>query len=156
MKRQHPPRTWRRQRGATAVEFAMVFPLFFAIFYAIVMFGMIFAIQQSLTLAATEGARAALNYVYEANGSATKALTDRASAAQATAVGLTTWLPNVQVPTPSSGPCSYDGTMYCVTVQVIYPYQAYPLVPSLPLFSSFIPSQLTSTATVQISPASIL
>ena len=69
MKRQCQPRSWRRQHGATAVEFALVFPLFFLIMYAIVTYGLIFAVQQGLTLAATEGARTALNYVYESNGS---------------------------------------------------------------------------------------
>jgi len=78
MKRQYRPAACSRERGATAVEFALVFPLFFLILYAIVTFGLIFAVQQSLTLAATEGARSALNYVYEANGSGSQALTDRA------------------------------------------------------------------------------
>ncbi|KLU20452.1 pilus assembly protein TadE, partial [Caballeronia mineralivorans PML1(12)] len=45
-----------------AVEFAIVFPLFFLVFYAIVTYSMIFVAQQSLTLAASEGARAALRY----------------------------------------------------------------------------------------------
>lgn len=44
MTRQAQPRAWQRQRGATAVEFALVFPLFFLIFYAIVTFGLIFAV----------------------------------------------------------------------------------------------------------------
>ncbi|MGS0894091.1 TadE/TadG family type IV pilus assembly protein [Burkholderia stagnalis] len=156
MKRRHLPASRRWQRGVTAVEFALVFPLFFLIFYAIVMYGMIFAIQQSLTLAATEGARAALNYVYESNGSATKALQDRGTAAQNTAVGLTNWLPNVQVPQPTTGNCSYDATMYCVTVTVTYPYTQYPLVPAIPPLSLVVPNTLTSTATIQISPATIL
>ncbi|HDR9585408.1 TPA: pilus assembly protein [Burkholderia stabilis] len=156
MKRQSRPRSRRRQLGATAVEFALVFPLFFLILYAIVTFGLIFAVQQGLTLAATEGARTALNYVYEANGSGAKALTDRAAAAKATATGLTSWLSNVQIPTPVSGACSYDATMYCVTVTVTYPYQSYPLVPSLPLIGLVTPTQLTGTATVQINPATIL
>ena len=50
------------ERGTMAVEFAMVFPVFFLVFYAIVTYSMIFVAQQSLTLAASEGARAALRY----------------------------------------------------------------------------------------------
>ncbi|KWC56455.1 TadE/TadG family type IV pilus assembly protein [Burkholderia ubonensis] len=146
----------RHQRGATAVEFALVFPLFFVIFYALVSYGLIFAIQQNLTLAATEGARAALNYVPEANGQGAQALQDRASAARRAAQNLTRWLPNVVVPAPSSAACSYDASMYCVTVTVTYPYAQYPLVPSLPLLGLVLPSTLTSTATVQINPATIL
>jgi hypothetical protein len=39
---------------------------------------------------------------------------------------------------------------------VTYPYQAHPLVPSLPLLGLVTPAQLTGTATVQINPATIL
>lgn len=156
MTRRQPPHALTRQRGATAVEFALVFPLFFLIFYAIVTFGLIFAVQQNLTLAAAEGARAALNYIPESNGSGAQALQDRVSAAQRTAQGLTRWLPNVQVPVPSSASCSYDASMYCVTVTVTYPYAQYPLVPTLALFGVVAPNALTSKATVQINPATIL
>ncbi|MET5115605.1 TadE family protein, partial [Burkholderia pseudomallei] len=49
----------RPLRAATAIEFAILFPMFFLILDGIITYGMIFAAQQSLTLAATEGARAA-------------------------------------------------------------------------------------------------
>lgn len=48
--------------GAYAVEFAIVFPIFFLLFYGILSFGLIFTAQQSLALAAEDGARAALRY----------------------------------------------------------------------------------------------
>lgn len=155
MTRQAQPRAWQRQRGATAVEFALVFPLFFLIFYAIVTFGLIFAVQQNLTLAATEGARAALNYIPAATPQA--ALTSRADAACHTVLSLTQWLPNMSKPTCQAlQKCSYEPSMYCVTVTVTYPYAQYPLVPSLPLLGLAVPSALTSTATVQINPANII
>ena len=69
----------RRQRGATAVEFALVFPLFFTIVYMIITFSLMMVAQQNLTLAAEEGARAALNY--QPNTSLQSALTNRAAAA---------------------------------------------------------------------------
>ena len=81
----------RAQRGTMAVEFAMVFPVFFLVFYAIVTYSMVFVAQQSLTLAASEGARAALHYQPGAT-SAASALALRASAACATATGLVNWL----------------------------------------------------------------
>lgn len=52
----------QRQRGNIAIEFAIVFLLFFFVFYAIVTYSLIFVAQQSLTLAAAEGARAALRF----------------------------------------------------------------------------------------------
>jgi len=52
----------RGQRGAYAVEFALVFPVFFALFYGVLSFGLITTTQQSLALAAEDGARASLRY----------------------------------------------------------------------------------------------
>lgn len=52
----------RASRGVAAIEFVMVFPLFFTLLYGIVTFSLIFVAEQNLTLAAEEGARAALNY----------------------------------------------------------------------------------------------
>jgi Flp pilus assembly protein TadG len=46
---------FKKQQGAAAIEFAILFPIFFLIFYAIITYGLIFAAQQTLTLAAAEG-----------------------------------------------------------------------------------------------------
>ncbi|ADH85480.1 TadE/TadG family type IV pilus assembly protein [Desulfurivibrio alkaliphilus] len=48
------------QRGAAAVEFALVFPLLFLFVYGIVNWGMILSLQNSMHYAAQAGARAAL------------------------------------------------------------------------------------------------
>src|SRR3546814_15415662 len=53
---------FQRQRGAYAVEFALVFPLFFLIVYATLIYGLIFTAQQSFNYAAELGARAALSW----------------------------------------------------------------------------------------------
>jgi Flp pilus assembly protein TadG len=58
----------RLQRGAYALEFALVFPVFFVLFYGVLSFGLIFTVQQSLTLAAEDGARASLRYFQPAGG----------------------------------------------------------------------------------------
>lgn len=49
-----------RQRGAAAIEFALIFVPLFALFYAIVSYGLVMALMQGMTLAAEEGARAAV------------------------------------------------------------------------------------------------
>ncbi|WP_423393337.1 TadE/TadG family type IV pilus assembly protein [Burkholderia sp. LMG 21824] len=156
------PSAWRRQRGVAAVEFAVVFPLFFLIFYAIVTFGMVFIIQQSLTFAASEGARAALNY--------TSAPCDRlqvnARNAVAQALAGAPWSSNVSfaaqvstsVPTPTSTPGVTCGTTFTSTstsafnvmVTTTYSYAANPLIPWIFLFSA---PQLQSSATVQVQPS---
>ena len=49
--------TARRDRGATAVEFALVFPLLLVMLFAIIDFGWVLNQQMSVTAAAREGAR---------------------------------------------------------------------------------------------------
>lgn len=48
------------QRGAAAIEFALIFIPMFALFYALASYGLIMALMQGMTLAAEEGARAAV------------------------------------------------------------------------------------------------
>lgn len=144
----------RTQRGATAVEFALVFPLFFTVLYAIVTYSLIFVAQQNLTLASEEGARAALNYKKAANVGAAVSL--RAAAACTTATGMVTGLISRAVCTSTPTTCSFDATMQCIAVTLTYNYAAAPLVPPLPLLNLMLPNTLTSTATVQLNPVNIL
>nr|WP_175772370.1 TadE/TadG family type IV pilus assembly protein [Paraburkholderia phenazinium] len=144
----------RRERGTAAVEFALVFPLFFVILYGIVTYSVIFVAQQNLTLAAEEGARAALNY--QAATSTANALAARSSAACTTAKGMVTSLISTATCVSSSSPCSYDATMDCVIVTLSYNYAGKPLVPSLPLTNFVLPASLASSATVQLNPENIL
>jgi Flp pilus assembly protein TadG len=117
----------RRERGATAIEFALMLPVFFLILYAIITYGMIFAAQQNLTLAATEGARAALNYQQVGAAASVQAaqqaaLAARAQAACTAATNLTTWLKGSTCSPTQQGNCSYDPTMLCVQITLTYPY----------------------------------
>src|SRR5574340_1083198 len=79
----------RTCRGAVAVEFALVFLIFFALFYAIVAYGFVLTLQQSLTLAAEEGASAALQ---DAPNEAT-----RFARAEATAKSVLDWVPEAGI-----------------------------------------------------------
>ncbi len=131
------------QRGLAAIEFALVFPVFFLLLYGIINYAMIFLAQQSLTLAAEEGARAALRY--------TAIDADRGTAACAVVTPLVSWLlyaDTCQPPLPA--PCAPPSTAKCIKVTVTYPYATYPLVPPLPGMSAALPTTLGSSATVQI------
>ncbi|MBR8312076.1 pilus assembly protein [Burkholderia dolosa] len=148
MTRLNRPGGYRWQRGATAVEFAIVFPLFFTVFYAILSFGMIFLIQQSLAAAASEGARAGLTYA--------PSLAARMTNAQTAAQNVLGWL-NINTPQVSAPQCSYDTSnppaLYCLTVTVSYSPEAW--VSTMPFVGTIVTRPLTSTAVVQI-PQSML
>ncbi|XAH24545.1 TadE/TadG family type IV pilus assembly protein [Xylophilus sp. GW821-FHT01B05] len=138
----------RRLRGATAIEFAIIFPVFFLIFYAIVTYALIMVAQQSLTLAASEGARAMLRYQ--------TSLPARQTTACNVAQASLTWLPQTPLcPTPtlvtSQASCTVAGYA-CYSVVVTYNYAAAPLVPPLlgPLLSLPTPATLTGRAVVYL------
>ncbi|SFC50268.1 TadE/TadG family type IV pilus assembly protein [Collimonas sp. OK412] len=139
------------QRGIAAIEFALVFPVFFMLLYGIITYVLIFLAQQSLALAAEEGARAALRYT----------TADRGVIGCSTATQLIKWLGTDSGGNPIAtctpvGPvaCALPvGTSaQCITVRVVYPYSSKPLVPLLlgSLMSVAIPNKLASSATVQI------
>lgn len=148
----HAPRA-HAQRGATAIEFALVFPLFFMIFYAIITFSLILVAQQNLTLAASEGARAALNW--QINSSPQDALDQRGKAACQAATLVTTTLVQAMQCTPTSSNCGPGNAMRCVNVLLTYDYTAHPLVPTLPILAFAVPKSLSSSATVQLNPENI-
>lgn len=56
----HLPGSRLRQMGATAIEMALVLPVFIFLLLAAIHYGVLFTLQQNLTLAAEEGARASI------------------------------------------------------------------------------------------------
>ena len=158
----------RGQKGAAAIEFAIIFPIFFIIFYAVVTYGLIFAAQQTITLAAAEGARAAVRYQSGSNE------VDRQNARIAAACDMSNqvlaWLMKTgsgqagtsgscatgttkTVVTADNTLCSALNGVTCIKVLVTYDYDKAPLVPKLlgPLMSLPTPSLLQGQAVAQIS-----
>ncbi|WP_188380644.1 TadE family protein [Oxalicibacterium faecigallinarum] len=139
-----------RGKGAAAIEFALVFPLFFIVFYGILTYGMIMLAQQSITLAAAEGARAALRHVPEESARETNAK-EAATGTHSVAA----WLGTKLAFTGTSINCPYTSgadPVRCYSVTVRYPYGEHPLIPLLlgPLMQVVVPETLSSTAIVQI------
>ena len=131
--------------GAVAIEFALLFPIFFVVFYAIMAYGFALTIKQSVTIAAEEGARAAVQDALNEDA--------RLNNAKKRAEDVMKWIPGngVTVPLPTASDCSDDiPETRCVTVRVNYNHAAFPLVPSLSLlgFDIIIPDNLDATATV--------
>jgi len=166
----HGKQGWRGQRspsiepderGVAAIEFGIVFLLFFAILWGILTYGFIFAAQQTLTLAAENGARAALRY--QPAGTQAGAIAARVAAAQQDGQNSVKWLQKFD---PAYYPanyvqateqnCSYNPNLICFTVQVSYPYAQAPLFPPFPGFGLVAPQQLTGTATMQMDPSNLL
>ncbi len=144
----------KKNNGAAAIEFALVFPLFFVIFYAIITYGLIFVAQQSITLAAAEGARAALRFAatdVARSENATNAAIGVGSAAYWLTPRLT--VSNTLATCPYSSSANNSTGVRCYRVTVTYVgYGQNPLVPLLlgPLMKVAVPDKLESTAIIQI------
>lgn len=135
----------RRQKGVAAVEFALVFPVMFLLFYGLMTYGIILVVQQSLTLAVGEGARAALRYSTSPASAACQAIDTSTAWLGANISGCATAL-------PVAAACPYTAVSQCLTVTASYPYSANPLIPTLPFLNLVLPTTLKATAVVQLSP----
>lgn len=139
---------FRRQRGAAALEFGLVFPLFFVLFYGIVAYSLIMTLEQSLTHAAAEGARAAVA-VDPADFVDDEAYKNKIKeTACVTASGALAWLPDPLECTPEF---QSDSGITTVTVTLKYslpsvPVIKFPLLPKIP----DVPDPLVASANTQL------
>ncbi|MFC5743248.1 TadE/TadG family type IV pilus assembly protein [Dyella tabacisoli] len=154
-------RSVRRQRGVAAIEFALVFlfgmlPLLLITFSGV----LIFAAKQSLTLAAAEGARAALHY-----GTQAQRETYACQAAQRAMQWLLTFSGETTDCTAPPAPggtyapitvsvetaCPSTPTLQCMTVQTSFDYDNHPFIPGTAVvYGWLLHETLSSSATVQL------
>ncbi len=152
----HGRRSRQRARGVVTIEFALmmlfgVLPLLLITFTGV----MIFTAQQSLALAAGEGARASLRYGTTAER--------RSNACQAAARSMQ-WLLNYSgtaagcasasaAPIIVSQPyaCAADSSVKCIRVITSYDHDAHPFMPGTgALMGWSMGKSLSSTAVVQL------
>ncbi|GAB2450121.1 hypothetical protein GCM10027062_34170 [Nocardioides hungaricus] len=148
-------RVRRDERGAAAVEFALVVPLLLLILFGIISYGLMLSLRQGLSQAAAEGARAAAVTLVDAqkNAAAVAAIDDAlpygvtceggSLVRDGNAVGACT----VSAPTR----CEDEGDAECVTVALSYAYGENPIVPSLPGLGLVLPDELGYTAVARVS-----
>ena len=134
---------------AALLEFSLVFGLFVFILYGLIAFGMMLALKQSVTSAASDGARVADRGQAPGRGDPGPGLRPRAAKVKvAGALGrLGSKYQEGTDFTATVGPC---GTSQCITVKINYPYGSRPLVPPAPGLGLLTPSNFGSTAVVKV------
>lgn len=158
----------RRQSGAHAVEFALIFPVFFALLYGTTAYGLIFSMRMGLQHAAEEGAREALRYQVPDSPTDTQ-ISLRENAAFVVASAAASWMAsmgalNVAVDVcPVGSDClpvideslELADNIVCgqtladacqVVVAVEYPYALHPIFPSIPGLGLMMPTSLQGRA----------
>ncbi|MDQ0143382.1 TadE/TadG family type IV pilus assembly protein [Cupriavidus necator] len=142
----------RHGAGSAAIEFAIVAPVLIVIVVGIVYYGVMLALQQVLTLAAEEGARAALRYPAGVAGTGLAA-TQQARVNAAAAMARGTLPASLRDLVPAAGvaaavPCATGSADICVQVTLTLPTaNLMPAVPMVPM-----PASLSGSAMVQLSP----
>jgi Flp pilus assembly protein TadG len=130
-----------REDGVAALEFAIVSMLFLVILFGILTYGFIYSMDQSITHAAEEGARAAIATTTDAAAIDT---------ARNTAYSrLSNYQPSLQLSDITAvivNNC--DGTFKCIKVTITYPWSTRPLIPAFPGLPT--PSSIVAEATVQL------
>jgi len=149
----------RDEKGTSLVEFSLIVTLLGVLLLGIIVFGMLLSKRQVLTQATAEGARAAVAYQYSANPLDTSLLEAEAEnrvnesleAIDRTCnVGPTTCDFDVY-PCGSSPPTPATGSGDCLVVTVEIDVKGSdPLVPSISVFSPFLPSTMSSKFTVTL------
>ncbi|MGH9153480.1 MAG: TadE family protein [Acidimicrobiales bacterium] len=136
----------RGERGSVLVEFSLVFALFVLVIYALITFGVILAAKNSLTHAAAEGARAAVAVVDDPMTPDD----ERVERAKEKVGQSLDWFGASYEPGDTAASVGACGTAQCITVTITYPYETRPIVPPAPGLGLVIPSDLTSTAVVEL------
>lgn len=145
-------RRTREESGAAFVEFVLVFPIFLFVITAMVSYGAMFSFRQTLSQAATDGARAAaiapahLTF-NQRRDRATAAVNEALAGLPGPAVscgsgGLTCTVPTV--------PTSCGNSAECISVALSYAYSTHPRIQLPQLFGFVLPEQLTYTASARI------
>lgn len=152
--------------GTTAVEFALVLPVFFMLFYGILTYGLIFLLRLGLQHSAEDAARAALRHqvvVYPASSTRAQErqlqLQQRVAWARAVAAQQASWMNGWAVPevrtnvclssvdcTPTAALGTYpdcnESTSCQIVVSLHYDYATHPVIPTVPGMGVLAPSRL--------------
>ncbi len=153
------PAAGRDDRGAAALEFALVLPILIVLVFGIISFGYMLSFRQAMSQAAAEGGRAA---AVKPAGTST---TDRITAARAaindalgsygvtctsggglTHTGGPSGTCSITIVACSSGPSGAQ----CARVALSYPYSSNSLIPGLGI-NAVLPDSLDYTTEVRVS-----
>ena len=154
-------RARERERGAAAVEFALVVPLLLVLVFGIISYGYMLSFRQAMSQGAAEGARSGAVWAsaYDASQDTDRVNAARARVEEALASYGVKCAPSQASCTITIGPCvttattapsaAAGDTARCVRVAVSYPYGSNPLTPKIPLVP--LPDSLTFTSTARVS-----
>ena len=142
----------RTDRGAAAVEFALILIPLIWIVFGIIDYGFMLSFRQQVSQAADEGARAGAVQIDASKqiSDATSAVNDAMSAHKINGTAVTCGDGRLSC-SVTKGACSGDATHQCITVTLTYNYKDHPAIPTMPLIDAVMPDNLVYTAVARVS-----
>lgn len=151
----------KSERGAAAIEFALVAPLLVLLVMGVISYGYMLSFRQALSQGAAEGARATAVSPFPASAdrqqegleALNEALGSYGISCDGYAAGSHLRKDSTNVGTCSVviGSCTNDPTKDCVTTAVSYDYQDNPLTPNFPGIGLVLPEVLGYDAVARTS-----
>jgi Flp pilus assembly pilin Flp len=151
----------RSERGAAAIEFALVAPLLILLVMGVISYGYMLSFRQALSQGAAEGSRAtavspfptAVERQQEGLDALNEALHSYGISCDGYAAGshLRKDGANVGTCSVTIGSCSNDPSKDCVTTALGYSYEDNPLTPSFPGVGLVLPESLSYHAVARTS-----
>jgi Flp pilus assembly protein TadG len=149
-----------RERGAVAVEFALLVPVLLALVFGTIAYSYMFSFRQTLSQAASEGARAAVGAPTSGTCNATGPFTSACPAQYAASQGVQRALSDYNmacgsnnltctISAPTTAGCSTGHS--CISVSVGYPYRDHQLMETVPGFGFTLPGNLAFSSVVELS-----
>jgi Flp pilus assembly protein TadG len=148
----HPPEQLpqRFQSGAAAVEFILTFPAVLLCIYLLVVYSLVFLVQQTMTFAASEGSRAA-----GISTTASRDLIARTRINEIMATLPTSIRDKIQPPTVETNldasacgatQLTRNDGFSCIRVSINYPFASNPAIILLPGMEKLVPATLSASA----------
>ena len=141
----------RTQKGAAAIEFALVFGIFFAVFYGLISYSLPLLMLQSFNQAAAEGVRQAMSVDPIAAGTAYP--TQVTTLAKTTAKNQLKWIPASFQFSDDLITANYTGNTLTVTIKYptsrlysVFPALVLPVIGTVPN----LPANLFASSSLQL------
>lgn len=151
------------ERGTTLVEFAFVIGILALFLSGIITFGLILASKQTITQAASEGARAAVTSPYTQDDLANPSDSRPVKEALAQTERSLGWLDRTCASDGDAMTCA--ATLFkcqldpsdptspmrdCISVEVSFDYSSDPVIPVMPFLDNALPDRISATAVVAL------
>ena len=141
-------RARRDERGAAAVEFALVVPVLLLLVFGIISYGYMLSFRQGLSQAAAEGARAGAVTVAGTSTAERERLARQAVESALASYGISCGVGAMTCAIDADAAC---GDAECVSVRLSYDYESEPLVAPMPGIGLMLPDTLSYEAVAEVS-----